>query len=71
MGNEMTPEKALRWLIEFGSDWVPATTLARTWAVSEITWQTAVVYGYLEKGTLMDRYRLTSKSLKLIEELKT
>ena len=68
----MTPEKALRWLIEFGTDWVDTDSIKDTWADSEIRWHGAVYLGYLERSdfseTTADMYKLTDKAIKLIEE---
>lgn len=75
MSRGMTPEKALRWLLEFGSDWVDCGELLDTWADTDIYWQVAGKQGYLEgreedgeEGEI-NCLRLTPKALELIQNL--
>jgi hypothetical protein len=70
----MTPDKALRWLIEFGTDWVNINGLFNTWADNEIERRKAWADGYLISAHATDgirkKYKLSDKALKLIEESK-
>jgi hypothetical protein len=48
---EMSTEQILRWLIEFGSDWVVVgKTLNASWAMSEIGFEEAVRQGDLDSN---------------------
>ena len=68
----MTPEKALRWLVDFGTDWIDTNGLSNTWADDEIEWSKAKQDGYLVSDHDTDgtrkKYKLSDKALKLIEE---
>lgn len=67
---QMTPEKALRWLLEFGSDWVDCGDLNGTWADEGIYWHDAEKRGYLEtRDEVTYDIRLTPKALELIQNL--
>ena len=69
---KMTPEKALRWLIDFGTDWVEVRSLFNTWADMELNWKSVMDDGYLEASldteNVRNKYKLTDNALKLIEE---
>ena len=66
----MKDEQILRWLIEFGSDWVYARLLALTWADRELHWRNCVEKGLLERKVDILRvyYRLTPKALERIDD---
>ncbi len=67
---EMKDEHILRWLIEFGTDWVDAHTLTDSWADSEFFWHGAYEEGLLHNktndvktATFGLSYKLTQKAL--------
>ena len=66
----MQDEHILRWLIEFGTDWVDDRTLSGTWADDGFYWHDAKVEGLLELKNevvegrpLTHAYKLTQKAL--------
>jgi len=65
---------ALRWMIEFGIDWVPLmTVLQSSWVLSIFEITPSVRDGWLEtmdKGIYPPLYRLTQKALDAIKESK-
>lgn len=70
---EMTKEKALRWMLDFGLDWVNADILVGTWADDEIRWMSAIREEYLCKrysnhDKSVIELKLSPKSLKLLKE---
>jgi len=64
----MTAERALRWLVDFGSGWVDAgKTLMGTWADKEIAWEYTHKEGYLNKReTGSIAYKINTNALRLI-----
>jgi len=65
----MTKEKALRWFIQFGSDWVNVSQLSDTWADLELLWVRCEETGYLkyryQQEDTGEDFRLTQKALDL------
>lgn len=75
----MTPETALRWLIELGTDWVDVDTLFDTWADTEMNWNYCVNTqgtleesgeGFTDYNINFDGLRLTQKAIDLIKNHK-
>jgi hypothetical protein len=64
---EMSTEQVLRWLLQFGSDWViVGDILDETWAMSEIDFGEAERQGYLESN--LSTYDGKPWQLKLTEQ---
>ena len=72
MKRVMTADRALRWLIDFGSGWVPTHILSFSWANEDINWNVAWYDGYLEAEVnsegVRNKYKLSDKAIKLIKE---
>lgn len=66
----MDREKVLRWMIEFGMDWVATNELDNTWADLEISWEQATKDNYIERryGATRTFMRLTPHALKLLKK---
>jgi len=67
----MSKEHILRWLLEFGTDWVSQTKLHGTWADIELTWVYMQDEGYLKIEDMRRRswnVRLTKKAIKSLKE---
>lgn len=67
----MSKEHILRWMLEFGTDWVSQTVLHGTWADREITWSVMHSRGYLKIQDMRRaswNVRLTSKAIKSLKE---
>ena len=63
----MSDDDILRWLIDFGTDWVVVgETLKGTWAIEEIGFTSAVVQGDLESN--LNIYDGEPRKLKLSEK---
>jgi hypothetical protein len=69
---EMTNDQILRWLIEFGSDWVHQDILLGTWADRDLTWIAQRRFGLLEivEKNLSDEWWLVRLSQKALDRLK-
>lgn len=71
---EMSAEQILRWLIEFGSDWVVfGTTLKDTWAMREIGLTKAEAQGDLKSNININdgepwKMKLTEKALARLDD---
>jgi len=63
--NKMTAEKAMRWLIEFGTDGVSTDVLLNTWANRELNWERCINEGLLEHTPRS--LRLAQKAIDLIK----
>jgi hypothetical protein len=69
--NEMTNDQILRWLIEFGSDWVHQNILNRTWADKDLTWIAQQRFGLLEiDEKSVENWWLVRLSQKALDRLK-
>jgi len=70
----MNADNALRWMVEFGIDWVPLMTILQSsWVLSIFEINPSVRDGWLEtkdKGIYPPLYRLTQKAIDTIKESK-
>jgi hypothetical protein len=69
---EMNNEQLLRWLIQFGSDWVHQDVLNHTWADTDLTWTAQQRFGLLDIDTKTVqpewRVRLTQQALDRLKD---
>ena len=66
---EMTDDKILRWLIEFGTDWMNKISLTQTWADAEIQWVDAIEAGWLDVSLSYGELKLSQKALDRLKEI--
>ena len=65
---KMTDDKILRWLVDFGTDWVDKITLTHSWANGEIQWADAVKAGWLNESLSYANLKLSQKALDKLKE---
>lgn len=63
----ITKEQALRWFLEFGTDWVSGDRLEGTWADYDLYWQICARNGWLETTEFLGKLkvRITQQALDL------
>jgi hypothetical protein len=73
----MTADHAMRWLLEFGSDWVREEEVKGTWADYELIWLECAADGDLEIRRIPDihlqgnEHRLTEKAIAKLKQGET
>lgn len=70
--SNMTKEQVMRWLVDFGSDWLSEETLHDTWVDHDFIWANLVRNGWLvDRGEMdIDReYKLTDKAIGKLKEV--
>jgi len=68
---KMQDEHILRWLIEFGTDWVDDRTLNGSWADAGFYWYGSVKLGMLEENKwdeISNGYKHTRRAYKLTQK---
>jgi hypothetical protein len=66
----MSKQSVLRWMIEFGIDWVEQARVRGSWADIELYWEGLDEHGWLKienRDVKEYRMRLTEKALKSLE----
>jgi len=65
----MEREHILRWMFEFGGDWVDVETLHDTWAGRAFSWYEAYRDGYLDRTDTGNTalYKLTPYAINMLE----
>jgi hypothetical protein len=76
MGKEriaMSKQSVLRWMLEFGTDWVEQARVRGSWADEELYWEELDEHGWLkirDRNVGECQIRLTHKAIKSLEESK-
>ena len=76
MGKEskaMSKQSVLRWMLEFGTDWVEQAQVRGSWADLELYWEALDTQGWLKIRDINAgayQMRLTEKAIKSLEESK-